>query len=83
MDVEAGVAGEPVLDFRGLVRSVVVADQVHVQAGRDGLVDPLEEFQELLVPVAAVPSVPRLKLRWLILLVCWVACLELGKVVSE
>ncbi len=54
MDVEAGVAGQPVLDFRGLVRAVVVADQVDVQAARDVLVDPLQEFQELLVAVAAV-----------------------------
>jgi hypothetical protein len=36
------------------VRTVVVADQVDVQAARDVLVDPLEEFQELLVPVATV-----------------------------
>ena len=48
------MAGQPVLDFRGLVRAVVVADQVDVQAARDVLVDPLEELQELLVPVAAV-----------------------------
>jgi hypothetical protein len=54
VDVEAGVAGPPVPDNRGLVRAVVVADQVHVQAGRDVLVDLLEELQELLVAVPAV-----------------------------
>jgi hypothetical protein len=45
MDVKAGMAGQPVPDFRGLVRAVVVADQVDVQAARDVLVDPLEEFR--------------------------------------
>jgi hypothetical protein len=38
----------------GLLRSVVVADQVDVEAGLDVLVDLLEELQELLVAVAAV-----------------------------
>ena len=37
MDVEAGMAGQPVLNGRDLVRSVVVADQVNVEAGRDTL----------------------------------------------
>ena len=49
MDVEAGVAGEPVLDLRGLVRAVVVADQVDVEPCGDVLVDLLQELQELLV----------------------------------
>jgi hypothetical protein len=48
------VLQQPVLDRRGLVRGVVVQDQVELQAGRDGGVDELEEPQELLVAVAAV-----------------------------
>jgi len=34
------VAGQPLLDGGGLVGSEVVADQVHLQVRRDGLVDP-------------------------------------------
>ena len=39
VQVEAGVPGQPVLDRRGLVGGVVVADQVDVQVGGHGLVD--------------------------------------------
>ena len=53
------MAGEPVPDDRGLVRSVVVADQVDVKAGRDVLVDLLQELQELLVAVPAVQLADR------------------------
>ena len=57
VDVEAGVVCEPVLDYRGLVGAVVVLDQVDVvKAGGDVLVDPLEELQELLMVLAAVPA---------------------------
>src|SRR3954452_9226099 len=51
---KAGVAGQPVADRRGLVGGQVVADQVHVQLGRDGLVDGDEELAELDCPVLAV-----------------------------
>ena len=50
MQVEAGVAGQPVTDRRGLVGGEVVADQVHVQVGGDGLVDGDEELAEWNVP---------------------------------
>jgi hypothetical protein len=52
--VEAGVAGQPFLDDGGVVRAVVVADQVDVEPRRDVLVDPLQELQEFLVPAPAV-----------------------------
>jgi hypothetical protein len=48
------VAGEPVPDLRGLVGALVVADDVHVQAVRDVLVDLPQGFEELLVAVAPV-----------------------------
>jgi hypothetical protein len=54
MQVEAGVAGQPVPDGRGLVGGEVVADQVHVQVGGDGLVDGDQELAELDRPVLAV-----------------------------
>ena len=54
VQVKAGVAQQPLFDFRGLVRGVVVTDQVQVQAAGDGGIDELEETQELL---AAVPAV--------------------------
>ena len=52
--VEAGVAGQPGLDRRGLVGGVVVADQVHVELGGHGLVDGGQELLELDRPVPAV-----------------------------
>jgi len=54
VQLEAGVLQQPVLDGGRLVGGVVVQDQVQVQVLRDGLVDQLEELQELLMPVAAV-----------------------------
>ena len=54
MQVEAGVAGQPGLDGRGLVGGEVVADQVHVQLGGHGLVDRGQELPELHGPVVAV-----------------------------
>ncbi len=46
--------GQPGLDRRGLVRGVVVADQMHVQFGGHGLVDRDEELLELGGTVFAV-----------------------------
>jgi hypothetical protein len=51
VQVEPGVAQQPLLDRRSLVGAVVVADQVQVQPAGDGGVDELEETQELLVAV--------------------------------
>jgi len=52
--VESGVAGQPLLDAGVFVGAVVVADQVHVQLGRDLLVDLGQELLEL---DGAVPAV--------------------------
>src|SRR6266511_6309046 len=46
VQVEAGVGGQPLLDRRGLVGGVVVADQVQVQLGGGVLVDGFEEPEE-------------------------------------
>ena len=43
------MAQQPLLYLGGLVRGVVVQDQVQVQVLRDGVVDELEEADELLV----------------------------------
>ena len=48
------MAGQPLPDEGGLVRGEVVADQVHVQAGRHGVVDPDQELAEFHGTVAAV-----------------------------
>jgi hypothetical protein len=44
VQAEPGVAGQPGPDDGGLVGGEVVADQVHAQAGGDGLVDPARNF---------------------------------------
>ena len=54
MHVEAGMGAKPVDDHRRLVGGVVVADQVHLQIGRDLLVERDQEFLELGGAVAAV-----------------------------
>lgn len=48
------MAGQPLLDRRGLAGGVVVADQVHVQVGGHFLVELGEELLELGGAVAAV-----------------------------
>jgi hypothetical protein len=48
------VLQQPLVDRGGLVGGVVVQDQVQVEVLRDGLVDELEEAEELLVAVPAV-----------------------------
>jgi len=58
VQAEAGVPEQPLVDRRGLVRRVVVQDQVQVQVLGDGGVDELEGAQELLVAVAAVVRSP-------------------------
>ncbi|MEU8932509.1 hypothetical protein AB0D30_21800 [Streptomyces sp. NPDC048409] len=45
---------EPGPDLGGVVGSVVVTDEVHVEAGGHGLVDPHRELLELDRPLAAV-----------------------------
>jgi hypothetical protein len=47
MHLEPGVSGQPSLHSGRLVGSIVVADQVHGQAGRDFRVDLGEELAEL------------------------------------
>jgi hypothetical protein len=46
--VEAGVAQQPVMDLGGLVRGVVVQDQMQVQVFGHRGVDELEEAEEFL-----------------------------------
>ena len=54
MDVEAGAAGDPLVDGGRLVGGKVVTDDVDIQFRGDGLVDRLEELQVLGRPVTAV-----------------------------
>ncbi len=54
VQAEPGVAGQPGLDDGSLVRGQVVADQVHIQPGGHGLVDPGQELLELRRAVVAV-----------------------------
>ena len=51
MDVKAGPLAKPGTHLRMLVGGVVVDDQMHVQMRRDRGVDPLQEAEELLMPV--------------------------------
>ena len=51
MHVEAGMTGQPRLDLGVLVGGVVVGDQVDIEVRRDLPVDPVEEADELLMPV--------------------------------
>jgi hypothetical protein len=64
--VKPWVAGQPVADGRGLVGGQVVADQVHAQLGRDGLVDRDQELTELHRAVPAVKDRGRASRSWLI-----------------
>lgn len=52
MHVPAGAGCQPRLDLRMLVTAVVVHDAVHVEIGRDGLVDFAQERQEFLMSMA-------------------------------
>ena len=47
MQMESWVGGEPGADRRGLVGGQVVADQMHIQFGRHGLIDLGQELLEL------------------------------------
>jgi hypothetical protein len=61
------VGGRPASrGWPGLVGSQVVADQVHVQLGRDGLVDRDQELTELHRAVPAVKDRGRASRSWLI-----------------
>ena len=51
VEVEPRVTRQPATHPRGFVRAVVVEDQVHVQVGRDGAVNRLEELEKLLTPM--------------------------------
>ena len=54
MNLEVGMAGEPSLDGRGLVRAVVVHDQMHRMVCGNVLIDMLQELQELLGAMSAM-----------------------------
>ena len=56
----AGMAREPVPYSLNFVRSVVIHHQMHVDAGRNGGIDACQEFQELLMAVAAMGVADRL-----------------------
>src|SRR5581483_12312856 len=47
MDMPARPFGEPVADQRGLVRGVVVHDEMDIETARDGGLDLVEELAEL------------------------------------
>src|SRR5262245_42795733 len=47
MEVVARMAHEPPMDEGRLVRAIVVEDHVHVERGRDGGLDSVEELAEL------------------------------------
>ena len=51
MVVEAGMLPQPLRDFRMLMRSEVVADDMKVRALRRLTLDPLEKLQSLLMKV--------------------------------
>ena len=51
---EAWMARQPVLHFGGLVRSVVVDDQVNLQVQRNAVVDQPQEAEEFPMPLTAV-----------------------------
>lgn len=52
MHVPAGAGCQPRFDLRMLVTAVVVDDAVHVEFGRDSLVDFAQERQEFLMSMA-------------------------------
>lgn len=52
VDVKPRMPGEPVLDQRGLVRAVVVHDQMHVEHCRRVGIDSAQELQQLAAAVA-------------------------------
>ena len=49
--MKARVSHQPALDLRVLMGGVVIADQVQLPVGRDGLVDQAEKLEPLLVPM--------------------------------
>jgi hypothetical protein len=54
MDMKARAAQQPALDQRGLVRAVVVEDEMHFELLRDVEVDGVEELAKLKATVTAV-----------------------------
>src|SRR3982751_4691253 len=54
MHVPARPLRQPVADQRGLVRGVVVPDQMHVEIARHTRFDLIEELTEFLCPMARV-----------------------------
>ena len=59
MQVEAGPFGQPAADQSGLVSGGVVQDDMHVQIGRDGPLDGVQEGPELLATDGVAPGVHR------------------------
>jgi len=51
VQMKARVSHQPALDLRVLMGGVVIADQVQLPVGRDGLVDQAEKLEPLLVPM--------------------------------
>ena len=74
VNVEARTLGQPAMDQGGLVRPVVVHDQVDVETGRDVGVDSVEKLTELPRAMAAMTladdgaslAIERLDLRFLV-----------------
>lgn len=63
VQVEARVSQHPTMDHLGLVRAVVVHDQVHVEVGGHLAVDKIEELAELAGSVAAMAGSDHLSSR--------------------
>src|SRR6266566_6093969 len=49
--MKAWVPGQPALHFGVLMGGVIIADQVKLPVGRDGLVDQAEKLEPFLVPM--------------------------------
>lgn len=52
MDVTARSCGQPLADFRMLVRCIVVEHEMNVDISMNGLVNPLQKPEKLLIPVS-------------------------------
>ena len=56
--------GKPALNFGHLVRAVIVHHQMNIEVLRDGFIDPLQEPQEFLMPLAVMQR-NQLLYQWL------------------
>src|SRR6266536_6522852 len=52
VEMKAGMPCQPALHFRMFMGGIVIADQVQLPVGGDGLVDAAEKLEPLLVPMA-------------------------------